>query len=297
MTPGIYEGLTFEEYAAIDAISSSQLGPMKQSPLHFKVALAEEKKETDALVFGKALHCLILEPKRFPDVVMRGPDVKTRNNAAYRTFCQEYPGKIVVLPHEWKDLEGMADAIVHNTTAMELLHGSKKEVSIVWKCRETNELCKARLDSWKSELKLITDIKTTTNATRFAFQKALSDYGYHRKAAWYEWGMETLGQSTDLFAFVAVEKDEPWGVKCYTLDPNDIRLAKFENEELLKKYACCKKTNYWPCYDDCPEDLGIPEWSRRELENKYGERTDGQTNGTDSGVEERGSDSGIRADA
>lgn len=277
---GIHYDVPFEEYQAIEAISASQLSALKRSPAHFRAALEATRKETSALVFGKALHYLILEPDKFAENVILGPDVKTRDNATYRNWLLENPGKTIMLASEWEPLFDINEAIVKNKTAWSLLQNTKREVSIVWRCRTTGELCKGRVDAWNPELKLLLDVKTCENASRFSFQKAISDYAYHRKAAWYEWGMYELGNPTDLFAFIAVEKEKPYGVKCYTLDAHDIRLAKYENEELLKKYACCKQLDTWPCYEDCPEDLGVPEWVRKDLEKQYGEKLNEELSGT-----------------
>lgn len=276
MTPpvaGIHYGLSFEQYRSIEAISNSELSPIKRSPAHFKANLEAERKDTPALVFGKALHTLVLEPEKFPsEVLLCLSDAKTREHKDYRSTVAENPGKTIVLKHEWEQLFQIAEAVAFNPTASSLLRDTKREVSIVWRCRATGEWCKGRLDAWNEKLNLLIDLKTCTNARAYGFREDIMNYGYERKAAWYQWGMYELDKPVDGFAFIAVEKEKPYGIKNYTLDQHDIRLAQFENEELLKKYSTCKQLDMWPCYEQDIEDLALPDWKRKELEKLYGEK-------------------------
>ena len=58
-----FSGTETEYHATKDYISASAMKKLKVSPMHFKEA--DEVTETDAMIFGSAYHCFILEPDRF----------------------------------------------------------------------------------------------------------------------------------------------------------------------------------------------------------------------------------------
>ena len=62
MKPGIYKNLTFAEYQAIEAVNHSTLCKMELSPEDYLDAVQNERKDTAAFAFGRAVHSAILEP-------------------------------------------------------------------------------------------------------------------------------------------------------------------------------------------------------------------------------------------
>ena len=62
---GWHEGLTMEEYLAIDAMSASGIEQLRKSPLHFRYYRDNPKPSTPAMELGTALHMALLEPLLF----------------------------------------------------------------------------------------------------------------------------------------------------------------------------------------------------------------------------------------
>jgi len=272
MTPmkiGIHYDIPFAEYQKIDAISGSKLFKIKKSPAHFMAGL-EDDGDSPARIFGRAFHTFILEPHKLGNVLVC-PEAKSRTNKKYDEMVANNPGASVILEKEQAQLIGMREAFDACKTAKAFLDGTKKEVTIVWKCRETGELCKGRLDAWNPELKTIIDVKTCGDASFFSFRNDAASYDYDLKAAWYSWGMQELGESVDASVLIAIEKEAPYGVMNYCLDSHEIKLAGFECAEMLKKYHFCKSTGKWPCYEDMVVDLAMPEWKTKELMRKFGD--------------------------
>lgn len=270
MKIGIHYDVPFSEYQKIDAISGSKLFKIKKSPAHFQAALKDDG-DSPARIFGRAFHTLMLEPEKFQSAVVICPEAKSRTNKKYDELVAGSPGQAVILEKEHLQLTGMKWAFDKNKTANAFLDGTKKEITIVWKCRETGELCKGRLDAWNSELKTIVDVKTCDDASFFAFRNDAGYYDYDLKAAWYTWGMQELGESVDAAVLIAIEKEPPYGLMNYCLDSHEIKLAGFECAEMLKKYHYCKTTDKWPCYEDMVVDLAMPEWKTKELMRKFGD--------------------------
>ena len=73
MKPGIYEDVTFDDYFALEAMSSGRLGLIiDDSPMDYQYALRHYREETPALKFGTASHCAVLEWDRFVDLRRSG---------------------------------------------------------------------------------------------------------------------------------------------------------------------------------------------------------------------------------
>lgn len=67
MKPGVYRGLSNDEYHSGPGVSKSLLDLLRQSPAHLRATLtsAEPRKPTAAQAFGTAFHMLLLEPGKF----------------------------------------------------------------------------------------------------------------------------------------------------------------------------------------------------------------------------------------
>lgn len=67
MKPGVYRGLSNDEYHSGRGVSKSLLDLLDQSPAHLRAAVTstEPRKATAAQSFGTAFHMILLEPERF----------------------------------------------------------------------------------------------------------------------------------------------------------------------------------------------------------------------------------------
>lgn len=67
MKPGVYRGLSNDEYHSGPGVSKSLLDLLRQSPAHLRAAITstEPRKPTAAQSFGTAFHMILLEPERF----------------------------------------------------------------------------------------------------------------------------------------------------------------------------------------------------------------------------------------
>lgn len=262
--------MSYSDYDSIDAISGSKLIHIRRSPAHFRANLETGDKDSAALIFGRAFHTCVLEGhSEFEKTCKVCPEVKSRNNKKYDEMLDDYPGCNILLEPEEEKILKMADAIIVNRTAQELLKDTKKEVVIVWKCRSTGVLCKGRLDAWNKELNSHICLKTCGDASFFKFRNDATMYDYDLKAAWYTWGMYELGENIESNLLIAIEKEEPFGIMNWLLDSEHLKMCAHENASLLKKYACCVTTGKWPCYEDMVSDLSMQEWKVKDLQNRF----------------------------
>lgn len=178
---------------------------------------------------------------------------------------------------DWDKLFRMRDAIMEHPTASALLDSGLSELSGYWIDRSidieqlkvaagkkinlnlndpTFKLCKLRLDWFSDTHNLGIDLKTTEDASYTEFSRSVDKFRYHVQDAFYREGMSQLNRPLDEFVFVAIEKQPPYAVACYTIDLKGKRFGKSLFQRDLSTYAYCKANDEWPLY---PSDV-------RELE-------------------------------
>jgi hypothetical protein len=268
--PGVFELLSMAKYKAIDAINMSSLNSIRKSPAHLKAKLETEYKRSEAFLLGELVHCLCLEPESFRYRYVVGPNVDKRTKEWKEWVLKNGGGNEVISNDTLSLAESIAASVINHPTFKPLRNVLKTEVSLVWEDAETNELCKGRLDAISFEHGVVLDIKTTRDASFPSFQRDLFSLGYDNKAAWYLSGLKRLGFDIGDFLFFAVEKEPPYACAVYRIKDEVLELASSENRDYLKKYACCRKLGEWPGYSADIQDIGIPSWAIKEMEESYG---------------------------
>lgn len=248
--PGIYKNLTFAEYLAIDAVSNSYLSKFSISPAHAK-AYADGHDPTDAMILGTAYHTKVLQPEQFNELCAIEPEVNRRTKAGkdeLAKFAEDNEGKAIISVEDDALLDRMVEAINAHSLARDYLWGGEIELTIVWECEGV--LCKGLIDN--KQPGIITDLKSSRNASPAAFKSAIFKYAYHTQGAMYVDGMKALTGEDYSFVFVVGEKTEPFGVSVHELGQDVIEVGREEYRRNLATYKECKVFDNWPCY---PETL------------------------------------------
>ena len=273
LKPGIYPGLSYREYDAIDAVRASLLKMFDRTPAHARYEMLHPKGDTAALRMGDALHAAILEPRRFEAEYACKPGCDRRTNAGKAASAQwdaAHPGTVALLEDEWAAVTAMRDAVLAHPTAAALVRGQgRNELVIVWEDAETGLMCKARVDRITDYhgFTVVPDLKTCRDASPKAFSKVIAEYGYHMQAAFYLNGLATvapLKQGVRRFVFLCVENTPPHCVACYEPEDSVIEEGRRQYRAKLDAYARGKKEGIWPGYMNGLVPLDIPKWAYRE---------------------------------
>lgn len=273
MKPGVHKDMSFEDYAKAEGLNQSKLKVMKRSPAKFKHLLQVSREDTEALGMGRAIHTAVLEPELFNQMFVQEPEVNKRTNEGKRLlaeFKELNGGKELLSPSDYNSVFEIASAVLSHPDAARLLEDTERELSVWWEDKATDVLCKARVDAWKPSIRTIVDLKTTRDAGP-GFERSIYSYGYHMQAAWYNAALEAHGYEPHHFVIIAVEKEPPYDIGIYRLTDDVIELSKRENEALLRRYAECKRKDYWPGYTQGIVDVGLPKFAMDEMEERYGE--------------------------
>lgn len=158
-----------EEYFAKEALSASQIKAFDKGAYWFWKASPfnkerEEEQETDALVFGKLCHCMLLEPDAVKDRFEVGDFGISRKNKKYAEL-KSTTKKTLVSQAEMDRAQKMIDAIHQHKLASKILEGATTEKPFVWFDDAHGILFKAKLDAVKRTKQgiVVIDYKTSSD--------------------------------------------------------------------------------------------------------------------------------------
>lgn len=279
--PGkLHQHLTYEQYAAQPGIRASDLKGFMRSPAHYQAAKRKGGKENDALRFGKLVHSILENGEKFRDTIVVQPyfvgktkDGKesTRSKEALDKKAEWYaalkPGVSVCTEDELYDIIGISESIGTHRLLSRLLKEGMRETSLFVEDPDTGLILQARPD-FIADLGYIIDFKTTRDASRGFFYNEIFSTRYH-SSPFYALSMahychcaKIAGlKRPDLFTFIAIEKEDPWGIKVYEMDIGCIGVGEQWREHLTKQFAECIKTDLWPCYEEKAEKLEPPQYA------------------------------------
>jgi hypothetical protein len=267
--PGLYPDVPFADYLAWEAASNSRLKLLRdKTPLHLKWDLDHPAEPTEAMLIGSATHTAVLEPDLFDERYIRGVEGDGRTKAVKEARARleaEAGDRQVLPPKDWDLALRLRDAIWAHPVAKHLMIGDS-ERSMLWKDPETGVLCKGRLDKICANVPAILDLKTSRDASPHAFSRqGLYGLRYYLQAALYLTGAQEVGLPHDTFAIVAIEKDPPYAIAVYDVEPELLLKGAEEARGLLRRYRACLETDTWPGWTEVAR-LDVPGWAHREIE-------------------------------
>jgi hypothetical protein len=260
--PGFIQ-VSNREYHQSLGISKSDLTLFSITPAHYKAK--EEYEETPVMAFGQAVHTAILEPSRFAkDYTVAPENTDRRTKAGKEWFAEaEQNGKKVLTQDQHNDLLGMKKSAYASKTARALLDAEGIiEHSGWWTDPRTGLLLKCRPDKVCTGLKLIVDLKTTTETGYDAFIRKVANYKYHWQGFHYLEGTRQVLDDNEYQTclLIVVETKPPYAVSVYRMDEEMLYVASQEIPPLLIKFRECQEANQWPGYPDEVQTIQLPRW-------------------------------------
>ena len=234
------------DYYSHPAISNSKLSYLAKSPAHFKHLLGVGFKETEALEFGRAFHCAVLEPDKFLSSYVAMPKVDRRTKEGkeiFKYFVDATEGKCIIDQDDYDKILSMSRKLLSSDAINELLEG-EYEKEFFWTDDDTGIECKSKLDVYKKGARIV-DVKTTDCADPEQFYKAIFKYEYHRQGGMYR---DAVKEKIPYY-IIAIEKQEPYEFSILKLSEDVLEFGRREYKNLLNLYAECLINNYWPGYE------------------------------------------------
>jgi hypothetical protein len=282
--PGVYDDMDEAEYHA-DPVPGGSLSasgaklllpPSCPARYHYDRMFGRPPKaEFD---YGTAAHKYVLGAG--PEIVpVDAPDWRTKAAKEMRDQAR-FEGKVPLLVGDLSEIMGMAAAIRRHPIAGPLLdpeRGGKPEQSLFWQDTATGIWRRGRLD-WlptPDPLRrlLITDYKTTPDASPAAIRKHVANFSYHVQAAWYLEAANALGltefEDDAAFLFIFQEKTPPYLITVAELDEAAIEHGRSRSALACEIWRDCTQAGVWPGYTQDIELITLPPWAARTEGDLY----------------------------
>lgn len=235
-------------------LSYSSLSAFKSSPrdfINYKLGIREE---TDAMLYGAMLHCLVLEPADFFNRYFILDDLsicnqiggaKPRATNAYKEWkkvaLQEAGEKIMVETADYEAAKIAANNILYNRASRKVLDlAPEREKPIHWEFK--NFKFHGKIDGTGDVL--IFDIKTMPNAAPKEAQREIIKRGYHIQAAMY---LYAEGKVKDYYIIAADRKN---GISVHKMERALIEQGMEDYDKLLDAFnECILKDAFDQSYD------------------------------------------------
>lgn len=206
--------------------------------------------DSDSFRFGSAFHCFNNEPHLFRDAYHVCPFNSRRGGdwEAAKTIAGG-KGKIILMQRDFRTIEVMSKKLWEHPDARELLVDAQYEITFFSRDAETGVLKKCRVDAIKN--KVISDLKTTWDASPEQFRWDAKKYLYDISAAYYlEVVSEFYQELLNTFYLIPCEKEEPHEITTYQVHPDSIAAASEQIRIGLRKIAAAQNDpKAWRGYD------------------------------------------------
>lgn len=279
-TPGLYPDIDEDWYHAgaglPDSLSVSGAKLMLQAPAKYDYARRNGSRPTDAMKLGTVVHSLVLGTGQ-PLEVLEFDNRRTNDYREAEAKAVE-AGRLPVLRKDYDEAKAIADALVGHPTTGGLLTEGDAEVSGFWRDKEFGIWCRFRADylTYFDGLPAIVDVKKTKDASPEEFARSVYKYGYHRQDPWYREGWAALlGDDVHPdeidFIFAVVEPEPPYCVATYRVTAAHAELGREQNRIARERFRDCTRSGIWPGYSEEIEDLELPAYGVRRIEQEINE--------------------------
>lgn len=274
--PGVYD-LPVSAYHGdpVKGGSLSSSGARKllppSCPAKFRRWLDEGRAPSREFDIGHAAHHLVLGAG--PElVVVDADDWRTKAAKAERDEARAV-GAVPLLPHEYDQVDAMAQALRRHPVASALLDPArgKAEQTLIWFDFEFSVWRRALLDFLPNpkagRRMLVADYKTTASGAPGDVPRAMHSYGYHQQMDWYLAGVKALGLHGDrdpAAVLIFQEKTAPYLISIFQPDQSALDIAHTRNRKAIDLYRECTETGVWPGYGDDVMPLSLPGWANWE---------------------------------
>ena len=171
-------------------LSNSHVGKLLKDPLR----AFEPSKPSPAFLVGGYFHTCILEPDKLQKYTVIPSS--TRNTKVYKEMSG---GELCLLQHEVDAIEKLSDAMLDNDVCKAMIRDSNTEYETPGIKEIEGEMWKGKADIINHNEKLVIDLKTTADITKFKW--SASKYNYDSQAYIYS---ELFGYE---MVFIVIDKN------------------------------------------------------------------------------------------
>lgn len=228
-----------------------------------------QRKDTDDFLWGRAVHCLLFEPRDFEKRYVRWEDGRVRRGKDYEAFRLDNWGKDVLSASAYDSALEAAQAFVAKPLVQALIQEGQPEVT-VFKVVDGIQ-CRGRLD-WIRVPKLgrvIVDLKSTKSVAPKSFGYDFFRYHYDIKLGLYRSWFDQIvrpAQATPV-TVIALEKEPPYEITVNPIPDAVLDYGAEKGRKIIKRVRQCIETGVWPGLDNDEEFyLYVPHAEMEDIE-------------------------------
>lgn len=240
-------------------LSFSSLRAFAESPARFVEYKLFKPAPTDAMTFGKILHCLVLEPQEFAnrymclddaDIIAQIGGAKPRGANQYKawkaTAIAEAGDREIIDTDDYNKAKRLAKAVRNNRASAKILAMCPDhEKQVNWEYK--NFQFKGFIDGRGEKAKF--DLKKCTDATPRKFWRTIIEDKYYLQAAMY-----TYAEGIDVPYYI-IAVDDSGGVSVHKLHQHLLEHGMNEYSALLDRFNECILKEHWDRSHDFFSDL------------------------------------------
>lgn len=229
------------------SLSFTALKEFSKSPKDFIDYKLQEKKTTDAMIFGSMVHCLVLEPDKFDtryvaiddaDICAQIGGAKPRATNRYKEWKEialaEAGDRQLVSDKDITQAKAIANAVKFNrASSSKITKEGKKEVGIEWEFM--NFKFRGFIDDL--ELKHLADLKIMVSAEPRKAQRTILDMKYYLQGVMYLIGITPPGELPNFDKpYYVVACDRKGGVSVHLISKHLLEYGLKEYQDLLQLF-------------------------------------------------------------
>jgi hypothetical protein len=216
--------------------------------------------ETSPLIFGRAIHHLILGEPHFQRSFAEQPatyedektgEIKKWNGNAHA--CKRWEAarakenRYILTAKEIEQIRGIAKKLATNIAVQQGILNGLVERSLFWQDKETGIWLKQRPDVIPTDSGDVADIKTITSVDWDDLRNQLYQYGYFQQAAMCKVALkEVLDIEMQSFTLFFIEKTRPFSPRPVIVKDIDIEIGMQCNRAAIDLMAKCLNEKHWP---------------------------------------------------
>ena len=199
-------------------LSNSDISTLLTNPLSF----GQSMKPIPAFLVGGYFHTAILEPHKLKNFKII--DATSRNTKAYKEITN---GELCLLQHEVDKTEMLVDTMMTNEVCRDLIRGKNVEYEVPGIAEIHGKLWKGKADIINHDEKLIIDLKTTADISKFNY--SATKYNYNSQAYIYQ---ELFGYE---MIFMAIDKTTKQ-IGIYDCSPKFLSYGEEKVQQAVEAY-------------------------------------------------------------
>jgi len=243
--------MTWDEYRAFPALNGSCIVHGRKSLLHLKYAWEHGRPDTDAMQYGRLIHCLLFEPREVEARYQSWEGRRAGND--YKQFLAdaESTGAEVIKATGQYSLESATEAVqgfLRSARVQALIAAGRAEQTVL--AVEDGVQVKGRLDWVSTAEHVLTDLKTTAEIEPALFGRTFFRYGYDLKMGLYRRWLNAATHDTWPVECIVLESSPPYDVAVIPV-PDAVLYRGVEKAlRILQRVKRALDADQWPGIGD-----------------------------------------------